>query len=455
MGFQGKDGRWYATIQEREAANQRWEQTQLLKKQVYQQQEEARKQDRIRREQERILQEQARDRRRRDEQQAQLERDRNDAIREQNRLLAEQAMQEREDRRREREERKEAAAWEEIRNDVFPLLDEAGIKDKDAFLGELQELYTYPELHHYEIYQLKTIEGDLRLSLAGVLSKLSRCAEESEDRNLAKAAEDCVSLLHGIKAQIKSAALDEAVEERGGFFSAFRRSPRRSDRYRTNPEPPSQSMSSCFAEQEELLRAKANQIIQHFNEQVKKAADADLEKYDRHDRQIAAFEERRLQSFSNPRELALEILSDIEEKYIDEGANNYRLRHYQYPSEYEEYKSRIRAESRRQSGLDLFDGLDYSHSDEQDEEAEFEEFFEENDEPSGMYYSSGISDDPDLSLFDQAVAIAMRNGEVSATKLQRELMIGYIRAGQLMDKMEEQGIIGPRNSSGSSKCLIR
>ena len=131
MGYQGKDSRWYNTIQEREAANQRWEQTQLLRKQEQLQREEAAKQDRFRREQERLLRDQLAEQRRYSEEQSRLEQERNEAIREQNRLLEDQALREAEERHKAYEARRAADKRAEIEEKVFPLLKEAGITDGD------------------------------------------------------------------------------------------------------------------------------------------------------------------------------------------------------------------------------------------------------------------------------------------------------------------------------------
>ena len=58
----------------------------------------------------------------------------------------------------------------------------------------------------------------------------------------------------------------------------------------------------------------------------------------------------------------------------------------------------------------------------------------------GVNVSSG--DDNDDGLFEQAIQVVVETGQASTSMLQRELDIGFARAGHLIDKLEEQGIIG-------------
>ncbi len=58
----------------------------------------------------------------------------------------------------------------------------------------------------------------------------------------------------------------------------------------------------------------------------------------------------------------------------------------------------------------------------------------------GVNVSSG--DDNDDGLFEQAIQVVVEAGQASTSMLQRELDIGFARAGHLIDKLEEQGVIG-------------
>ena len=56
-------------------------------------------------------------------------------------------------------------------------------------------------------------------------------------------------------------------------------------------------------------------------------------------------------------------------------------------------------------------------------------------------------------LYDQAVAVVLRDGKVSTSYIQRRLSIGYNRAATLIERMEEEGLIGPANHAGKREIL--
>jgi S-DNA-T family DNA segregation ATPase FtsK/SpoIIIE len=60
------------------------------------------------------------------------------------------------------------------------------------------------------------------------------------------------------------------------------------------------------------------------------------------------------------------------------------------------------------------------------------------------------SDDP----YDQAVSIVLRDGKASTSYVQRRLGIGYNRAASLIERMEQEGIIGPANHAGKREILV-
>ena len=57
-------------------------------------------------------------------------------------------------------------------------------------------------------------------------------------------------------------------------------------------------------------------------------------------------------------------------------------------------------------------------------------------------------------LYEQAVAIAMREQEISISRLQRVLGIGYNRAANLIDKMESEGVLGPNEPGGKKRKVL-
>ena len=58
----------------------------------------------------------------------------------------------------------------------------------------------------------------------------------------------------------------------------------------------------------------------------------------------------------------------------------------------------------------------------------------------GSFEPGEEEDDP---LFEQALGIVKRHGTASASMLQRRLRVGYNRAARLIERMEDEGLIGP------------
>ncbi|WP_320201114.1 DNA translocase FtsK [Agrobacterium sp. rho-13.3] len=74
---------------------------------------------------------------------------------------------------------------------------------------------------------------------------------------------------------------------------------------------------------------------------------------------------------------------------------------------------------------------------------------EDGDGPAGTG-NMAESDDP----YDQAVAVVLRDGKASTSYVQRRLGIGYNRAASLIERMEQEGIIGPANHAGKREILV-
>ncbi len=58
-------------------------------------------------------------------------------------------------------------------------------------------------------------------------------------------------------------------------------------------------------------------------------------------------------------------------------------------------------------------------------------------------------------LYDQAVAIVLRDRKASTSYIQRRLQIGYNRAASLMERMELEGIVGAANHAGKREILAQ
>ncbi|MGN0778721.1 MAG: DNA translocase FtsK [Aristaeellaceae bacterium] len=60
----------------------------------------------------------------------------------------------------------------------------------------------------------------------------------------------------------------------------------------------------------------------------------------------------------------------------------------------------------------------------------------------------------DASLLAQCIEMAVNDGQVSTSLLQRRLKVGYARAGRLVDEMERRGIISAKDGAKPRMCLI-
>jgi S-DNA-T family DNA segregation ATPase FtsK/SpoIIIE len=76
---------------------------------------------------------------------------------------------------------------------------------------------------------------------------------------------------------------------------------------------------------------------------------------------------------------------------------------------------------------------------------------ENEDDDSGGASEYGDSGD---ELYDQAVAVVLRDRKVSTSYIQRRLGIGYNRAATLIERMENEGLIGPANHAGKRDILV-
>ena len=73
-------------------------------------------------------------------------------------------------------------------------------------------------------------------------------------------------------------------------------------------------------------------------------------------------------------------------------------------------------------------------------EPEYLADFKNYDDEEGILEKT---EDYDDELYEEALKIAYQYGKISVSMLQRKLRIGYNRAARLVEKMEEEGIVGP------------
>jgi S-DNA-T family DNA segregation ATPase FtsK/SpoIIIE len=79
---------------------------------------------------------------------------------------------------------------------------------------------------------------------------------------------------------------------------------------------------------------------------------------------------------------------------------------------------------------------------------------EPSDEDGAVFDSTGMGGDGGGDLFSQAVAIVKRDRKASTSYIQRRLQIGYNRAASLMERMEQEGIVGQANHAGKREILV-
>jgi S-DNA-T family DNA segregation ATPase FtsK/SpoIIIE len=75
---------------------------------------------------------------------------------------------------------------------------------------------------------------------------------------------------------------------------------------------------------------------------------------------------------------------------------------------------------------------------------------DDGEEGSGEAEYGDSGDD----LYDQAVAIVLKDRKASTSYVQRRLGIGYNRAATLVERMENEGLIGAANHAGKREILV-
>lgn len=71
-------------------------------------------------------------------------------------------------------------------------------------------------------------------------------------------------------------------------------------------------------------------------------------------------------------------------------------------------------------------------------------------------FGGAVGEESDeASLYEQAVALVVREGKASTSFVQRHLQIGYNRAARLIERMEKEGVVGPPNHVGKREILVR
>jgi S-DNA-T family DNA segregation ATPase FtsK/SpoIIIE len=77
----------------------------------------------------------------------------------------------------------------------------------------------------------------------------------------------------------------------------------------------------------------------------------------------------------------------------------------------------------------------------------------DDEDGDGGGHGSAGGDGDENSLYDRAVAVVTRDGKASTSYIQRRLQIGYNRAASLIERMEQEGVVGAANHAGKREIL--
>ncbi len=79
---------------------------------------------------------------------------------------------------------------------------------------------------------------------------------------------------------------------------------------------------------------------------------------------------------------------------------------------------------------------------------------EEKSSDIDLVLGLGGNTDGEDALYDQAVAVVLRDRKVSTSYIQRKLSIGYNKAAKLVERMEEEGLVSASNHVGKREILV-
>ncbi|KAA3515523.1 DNA translocase FtsK [Agrobacterium rosae] len=76
------------------------------------------------------------------------------------------------------------------------------------------------------------------------------------------------------------------------------------------------------------------------------------------------------------------------------------------------------------------------------------------EEDSAVFDKSAMGEDDTADLYEKAVKVVLRDKKCSTSYIQRRLSIGYNRAASLVERMEQEGIVGPANHVGKRSIIV-
>jgi DNA segregation ATPase FtsK/SpoIIIE, S-DNA-T family len=78
----------------------------------------------------------------------------------------------------------------------------------------------------------------------------------------------------------------------------------------------------------------------------------------------------------------------------------------------------------------------------------------EGDGDAALFDSTAMGAPEGGDLYQQAVQVVMRDRKATTSYIQRRLQIGYNRAASLIERMEQEGIVGQPNHAGKREILV-
>jgi len=85
---------------------------------------------------------------------------------------------------------------------------------------------------------------------------------------------------------------------------------------------------------------------------------------------------------------------------------------------------------------------------------EYLESITEDDSDEDQLFDGGEEGGESSDLYDQAVAVVLRDRKASTSYIQRRLQIGYNRAASIIERMENEGLVSPANHAGKREILV-
>ena len=78
----------------------------------------------------------------------------------------------------------------------------------------------------------------------------------------------------------------------------------------------------------------------------------------------------------------------------------------------------------------------------------------EDEDGQAVFDATAMGGSEGGDLYDQAVQVVTRDRKASTSYIQRRLQIGYNRAASLMERMEQEGVVGQPNHAGKREILV-